>query len=132
MKVMFLALQSLQEMVAGRQVTALCNNSTVVTTSASRAERFPASSAHWPIAFCVDGEPRRPPRCEVSSRAVQCSGRSPQPAGSGYRDRVVSPPAGGKGSASLLGLTVSRSVRDESQLEASPIPVVPNLFSPQP
>ena len=32
----------------------------------------------------VDGESRRPPRCEVSTRAVQCSGRSPQPSGSSY------------------------------------------------
>ena len=41
-------------------------------------------------------ESRRPPRCEVSTRAIQCSGRSPQPSGSGYWDRVVSPPAGGE------------------------------------
>ena len=34
----------------------------------------------------VDGESRRPPRCEVSPRLVQCSGRSPQLSGSGYRD----------------------------------------------
>ena len=49
----------------------------------------------------------RPSRCELSSMAVQCSGRSPQPAGSGYRDRVVFPPAGGESSASSLGLTVN-------------------------
>ena len=69
----------------------------------------------------VDGESRRPPRCEVSTRAVQCSGRSHQPSGSGYRDRVVSPPVGGERSASSLGLTVDRSIRNESQCEASPI-----------
>ena len=34
----------------------------------------------------VEGESRRPPRCEVSTRAVQCSGRSPQASGSGYRN----------------------------------------------
>ena len=34
---------------------------------------------------------------------------------------MVSPPAGGEGSALPLGLTVDRSVRDESQREASPI-----------
>ena len=34
----------------------------------------------------VVGEFRHPPRCEVSTRAVQCSGRSPQPSGSGYRN----------------------------------------------
>ena len=42
----------------------------------------------------VDGESRRPTRCAVSTRALQCSGRSPQPSGSGYRNQVVSPPAG--------------------------------------
>ena len=70
----------------------------------------------------VDGESRRSPRCEVSTRAVQCSGPSPQPSGSGYRDRMVSPPAGGESSALSLGLTDNRSVRNESQRKASPIP----------
>ena len=69
----------------------------------------------------VVGESRRPPRCEVSSRAVQCSGRSPHPSGSGYRHRVVSPPAGGESSASSLGLAVDRFVCDKPQREASPI-----------
>ena len=69
----------------------------------------------------VDGESRHLPRCEVSSRAVQCSGRSPQPSGSGYRDRVVSPPADGKGPSSSLGFAVDRSVRNEPQREAPPI-----------
>ena len=36
----------------------------------------------------VGGESRHPPQCQVSPRAVQCSGRSPQSSGSGYRDRV--------------------------------------------
>ena len=34
----------------------------------------------------VGGDSKRPPRCKVSSRAVQCSGRSPQSSGSGYMD----------------------------------------------
>ena len=34
---------------------------------------------------------------------------------------MVSPPAGGESSASPLGLTVNRSVCDESQREASPV-----------
>ena len=69
----------------------------------------------------VDRVSPHPPRCKVFTRAVQCSGRSPQPSGSGYRDGVVSPPAGGEVSPSSLGLTVDRSVRDEPQHEASPI-----------
>ena len=62
----------------------------------------------------VNGDPT------VSISAVQCSGRS-QPLGSGYRDRVISAPAGGEGSLSLLGLTVNQSVCNEPQCEASPI-----------
>ena len=69
----------------------------------------------------VDGDSRRPPRRQVSSRAVQCSGRSPQPSGSGYRDRVVSPPSGGERPASPLGLADDRSVHVELQRQASPI-----------
>ena len=69
----------------------------------------------------VGGEPRYPPRCKVSFRAVQCSGRSSQPSGSGYRDRVVSPPSGGERPASLLGLAVDRPVHDELQHEAPPV-----------
>ena len=69
----------------------------------------------------VVGDSGRPPRCEVSTRAVQCSGRSSQLSGSGYRGQVVSPPAGGERSASSLELATDRSVRYESQREAFPI-----------
>ena len=68
----------------------------------------------------VDRESRRPPRFRVSTKAVQCSGRSPQPLGSGYRDRVVLPPSDGERPASLLGLAVVRPVCDELQCKASP------------
>ena len=60
----------------------------------------------WPPSQ-VDGESRRPPGCEVSTRTVQCPGQSPQPSGSGYRDRVVYPPAGGESASSCLGLPVA-------------------------
>ena len=40
----------------------------------------------------MDGESRHPSRCEVSSRSVQCPGRSPQPSRASRRDRVVSSP----------------------------------------
>ena len=66
----------------------------------------------------VGGDSRRPPRCRVSSRAVQCSGRSPQPSGSGYRDRVVSPPLGCERPASPLWLAIDQPVRNELQREA--------------
>ena len=68
-----------------------------------------------------DIESQRPPRCEVSTRAVHCSGRSPQPSGSGYRDQVVSPPAGGENASSRLGLPVAPPFHDEPQHEASPV-----------
>ena len=77
----------------------------------------------------VDGESLRPPRCVVVTRAVQCSGRSAQPSGSCYRDRVVSPPAGGERSASRLVLLVARLVRDAPQRKASPI-LFPRSGSP--
>ena len=63
-----------------------------------------------------DRETQHPPQCEVSTRAVQCSGRSPQPSGSGHRDRVVSLPAGGDHSAARLGLPVAGLVREASTI----------------
>ena len=54
----------------------------------------------------MDGEFRRPSRCEVSSRTRQCSGGSPQPSRASCRDRVVSSPSGGEVTASRLGQSV--------------------------
>ena len=51
----------------------------------------------------MDGEFRRPSRCEVSSRTRQCPGESPQPSRASCRDRVVSSPSGGVATASRLG-----------------------------
>ena len=55
---------------------------------------------------------RPPTRYGISARVVLCSGRSPQPSGSGYRDSVVFPHAGGNHSAARLGLPVTRLVCD--------------------
>ena len=66
---------------------------------------------------------------EVSSRVVRCSGRSPQPSGSGHRVRVVSPPPGGEGTPSCLALSVAGLVWDAPQREASPI-LLPRHESP--
>ena len=95
-KALFLALQSFQELVAGRRVTAMCDNfdGSGLRQQAGR-DGLPFSLLVGQSASEVDGESRRPPRCQVSSRAVQCSGRSPQPSGSGYRDQLVSSPSGG-------------------------------------
>ena len=38
------------------------------------------------LASEMDGKSQCPPRYQVSSRAVQCCGRSPQPSGSGCKD----------------------------------------------
>ena len=62
-----------------------------------------------------------PPRYGVSASVVLCSGRSPQPLGSGYRGNVVSPPASGDRSAARLGLPVAGVVRDAPHRGASPI-----------
>ena len=69
----------------------------------------------------MDGEFRRPSRCEVSTRRAQHSGRCPQPSRASDRDRVVSPPSGGEITVSHVGQSVVRSVRDVPQCEAAPV-----------
>ena len=115
MKAMFLALQSFREVVTGRRVTAMCG--------------VPLPQLVGQLPSEVEGESRRPPRCEVSTRSVQCPGRSPQLSGSGYRDWVVSPPSGGESSSSRLGLPVAWLVLNAPQHEASPI-LLPRPGSP--
>ena len=73
----------------------------------------------------MDGESRHPSRCEVSSRSVQCPGRSPQPPLASCRDRVVSSPSGGEVTASPVGQSVAaRPLRDEPQRETAPLLLV--------
>ena len=69
----------------------------------------------------MDGVFRHPSRCEVSSRTGQCPGRSPQPSRASCRDRVVSPPSGGKVTASCLGQSVDRPFCDVPQRETDPV-----------
>ena len=69
----------------------------------------------------MDGEFRRPSRCEVSARRRQRSGRCPQPSRASCGDRVVSPPAGGESTASSLGQSVDRSLCDVPQCETAPV-----------
>ena len=54
----------------------------------------------------MDGESRHPSRCGVSSRSVQCPGRSPQLSRASCRDRVVSSLPGGEITASRVGQSV--------------------------
>ena len=68
----------------------------------------------------MDGEFRRPSRCEVSTRRVQRPGRCSQPSRASCRDRVVSPPSGGEGT-SCVGQSVNRPVCDLPQREAAPV-----------
>ena len=56
----------------------------------------------------MDGEFRRPSRCEVSTRRVQRPGRCSQPSRASCRDRVVSPPSGGESTSSCVGQSVNR------------------------
>ena len=67
----------------------------------------------------MDGESRRPSRCEVSSRTSQCPGRSPQPSRASCRDRVVSSPSGGEVTASHLGQPIDRPFCDVPQRETA-------------
>ena len=69
----------------------------------------------------MDGEFRRPSRCEVSTRRTRRFGRCPQPSRASDRDRVVSPPSGGEISVSHVGQSIVRSVRNVPQCEAAPV-----------
>ena len=69
----------------------------------------------------MDGEFRRPSRCEVSTRRVQRPGRCSQPSRASCGDRVVSPPSGGEGTSSCVGQSVDRPVGDLPQREAAPV-----------
>ena len=69
----------------------------------------------------MDGEFRRPSRCEVSARRVQRAGRCSQPSRASCGDRVVSPPSGGEGTSSCVGQSVNRPVCDLPQREAAPV-----------
>ena len=69
----------------------------------------------------MDGEFRRPSRCEVSSRRVQRPGRCSQPSRASCGDRVVSPPSGGESTSSCVGQSVNRPVCDLPQREAAPV-----------
>ena len=69
----------------------------------------------------MDGESRHPSRCKVSSRSVQCPGRSPQQSRASRRDRVVSSPSGGEITASCVGQPIDRPLCDEPQQETAPL-----------
>ena len=69
----------------------------------------------------MDGEFRRPSRCEVSTRAEQCPGRCPQPSLASSRDRVVFPPSGGEIATLCVGQSVDRSFCDMPQRETAPV-----------
>ena len=69
----------------------------------------------------MDGEFRRPSRCEVSSRTRQFPGGSPQPSWASCRDRVVSSPSGCEVTASRLGQSIDRHLCDVPQRETAPV-----------
>ena len=69
----------------------------------------------------MDGEFRRPSRCEVSARREQRPGRCSQPSRASCGDRVVSPPSGGESASSCVGQSVNRPVCDLPQRGAAPV-----------
>ena len=69
----------------------------------------------------MNGEFRRPSRCEVSSRREQRSGRCSQPSRASCGDRVVSPPSGSESTSSCVGQSVNQPVCDLPQREAAPV-----------
>ena len=124
MKALFLGLQAFQEVVAGHHVTAMCDNSTVVAYVNKRGHGVQVPMFVDQPPSEMDGEFRRPSRCEVSTRRVQRPGRCSQPSRASCRDRVVSPPSGGESTSSSVGQSVNRSVCDLPQREAAPVLLV--------
>ena len=87
----------------------------------ARGHGFPGSVLVVQPPSEMDGEFRRPSRCEVSTRTRQCPGRHPQPSRASNGDRVVSPPSGGEVAASRVGQSVDRPLCDVPQSETAPI-----------
>ena len=121
MKALFLGLQAFREDVSGHHVTAMCDTSTVVAYVNKRGHGFPGPVFVDQPPSEMDGEFRRPSRCEVSARREQRSGRCSQPSRASCGDRVVSPPSGGEVASSCVGQSVNRSVCDLPQREAAPV-----------
>ena len=69
----------------------------------------------------MDGEFRRPSRCEVSARREQRPGRSSQLSRASCRDRVVSPSSSGEITASRVGQSVDQPFCDVPQRETAPV-----------
>ena len=87
----------------------------------ARGHSFPGSVLVDQPPSEMDGEFRRPSRCEVSTRTGQCPGRRPHPSRASSRDRVVSPPSGGEVTASCLGQSVGRPLSYVPQRETAPV-----------
>ena len=121
MKALFLGLQAFQEDVSGRHVTVMCGNSMVVAYVNKRGHGFPGPVFVDQPPSEMDGEFRRPSRCEVSARREQRPGRCSQPSRASCRDRVVSPPSGGEITSSCVGQSVNRPVCDLPQRKAAPV-----------
>ena len=81
----------------------------------TRGHGFPGSVFVGQPPFEMDGEFRRPSRCEVSTRREQRSGRCPQLSRASDRDRVVSPPSGGEIAVSHVGQSVDLAVSHVGQ-----------------
>ena len=69
----------------------------------------------------MDGEFRRPSRCEVSARREQRPGRSSQPSRASSGDRVVSPSSGGEITVSRVGQPIDRPFCDVPLCETAPV-----------
>ena len=121
MKALFLALQSFQELVAGRRVTAMCDNLAVVAYINKQGGMVSCSLCslasqllRWSESLNVHLDERYLPG--QSNVLADLLSRQDQVIGTDWSSL-----AGGERSASLLGVTVDRSVHEESQREASPI-----------
>ena len=122
MKALFLGLQAFREDVIGHHVTAMCDNSTVVAyVNKTRGHGFPGPVFVDQPPSEMDGEFRRPSRCEVSARREQRPGRSSQLLRASSGDRVISPSSGGEITVSRVGQPVDRPFCDVPQRETAPV-----------
>ena len=99
----------------------MCDNSTVVAYVNKLGHGFPGPVFVDQLPSEMDGEFRRPSRCEVSARREQRPGRCSQPSRANCGDRMVSPHSGGESTSSCVGQSVNRPVCDLPQREAAPV-----------
>ena len=132
MKALFLALRSFNHLVTDHQVTAMCDNSTVVAyvnKQGGHSLRLPllVDRATSPM----DGIQQGPTGSEVPAGTIQRPGGPTQPPQPSPGCGMVASPSGSKGPTANVGFPHSRPVRNTSQCQAASV-LLPDPGSPGP